>query len=97
MSYRISITEEAENEILQAKNWYEEQQTGLGESFSTTIKEHINQLKNPSVEHKIVFKNVRRVLTHRFPFVIYYSRDEKNLIVNIIAVLHNRREQLQFK
>ncbi len=96
MNYKINITEEAENEILKAKDWYEEQQSGLGESFSATIKEHINQLKNPKVEHKVVFKNVRRVLTRRFPFVIYYTRDEKKLIVKILAVLHNRREQLKF-
>ena len=96
MSYKIKITQEAESEILQAQNWYEEQQTGLGQNFISTIKEHINLLKNPTVEHKIVFKNIRRVLTRRFPFVIYYIRDEKNLLIKIIAVLHNRREQLKF-
>ena len=95
MSYTIKITEEAEAEILKAKLWYEEQQTGLGDRFSTTIKEHINKLKDPSVEHKIVFGNVRRVLTREFPFVIYYTREEQNLILNILAVLHNKRRQLK--
>ena len=38
MSYKIVITEEAENEMHHTKNWYEEQQVGLVESFSATIK-----------------------------------------------------------
>jgi len=96
MSYKIKITGEAENEILSAKKWYEEQQAGLGEDFSLTIKEYINRLKDPSVDHKIVSENIRRILVHRFPFIIYYSRDEKKLLITIIAVLHNRRKQLKF-
>ena len=97
MSYRIEITAEAEHEILNAKSWYEEQQTGLGQSFTETIKEYVNNLKDPAIEHKIVFKNVRRVLTRRFPFVIYYTRDEKKFVVKILAVLHNRQQQLKFE
>ena len=96
MSYKILITPEAELEIKNAKNWYEEQQTGLGLGFVSTIKEHINLLKNPSVEHKVVSKNVRRILTKRFPFIIYYIRDEAKLQIKIIAVLHNRQQQLKF-
>ncbi len=95
MSYTIKITEEAETEILKAKRWYEEQQTALGDRFSTTIKEHINKLKDPSFEQNIVFGNVRRVLTKEFPFVIYYTREEQNSILNILAVLHNKRRQLK--
>lgn len=96
MNYTVRIAPEAESEFLQAKKWYEEQQTGLGEKFSKNIKEHINGLKDPSVEHKLVAENVRRILTKPFPFVIYYMRDEKNMVIKIIAILHNRREPLKF-
>ena len=96
MNYKIKITDEAEIEIQNARDWYDEQQPGLGQSFVAEIKEDINLLKNPAIDHKIVLNGVRRVLTKRFPFVIYYIRDEEKLIVKIIAVLHNRREQLKF-
>ena len=93
MNYKIKVSIEAEAEIKKAKVWYENKQSGLGERFSIVIKEHINKLKLSSVEHKIVFKNVRRVLTSQFPFVIYYTRDELKLEVKILAVLHERRQQ----
>ena len=97
MSYKIQITEEAETDILQAKDWYEQQQVGLGQSFVATVKEHINLLKNPAIEHKVVSQNIRRILVNRFPFIIYYTRDEDKLLVKIIALLHNRRQQLKFE
>ena len=55
MSYKIEITPEAETEIAKTKSWYEEQQVGLGESFTETIKAHINSLKRDNPEHKPAF------------------------------------------
>ncbi len=97
MSYKIEIVEEAELEIKNAKDWYEEQSVGLGEGFSKAIKEHINSLTNPKVEHKTVYKNLRRILVHRFPYAIYYKRDEKNSLLKIMAVLHNKQSRKVLK
>lgn len=93
MNYKIEIAPEAEVEIILGKKWYEEQQPGLGKDFSATIKEHINSLRNPRIEHKLVFEDVRRMLTKRFPFVIYYQRDDDRYVIKILAVLHNRQQQ----
>lgn len=92
MSYKIEITPEAEREIAEAKEWYEEQQVGLGESFVQTIKEHINSLEGDNPEHKISFDEVRRVLVKRFPYVIYYKRYEATKLVRVFAVLHDKRD-----
>jgi len=93
MSYRIQISPEAQEEILAARKWYEEQQPGLGKDFANTVKDHINTLKFDTVEHKIVFDNVRRILVKRFPYVIYYSRNNNNRTVSIMAVLHERQNR----
>ena len=82
MSYRIQISPEAQEEILAARKWYEEQQPGLGKDFANTVKDHINTLKFDTVEHGIVFDNVRRILVKRFPYVIYYSRNNNNRTVS---------------
>lgn len=92
MNYAIEITPEAKAEITNARNWYEEQQNGLGESFTETVREHINALKTESPEHKIVFDDLRRVLVKRFPYVIYYKRYEATKTVKVFAVLHDKRD-----
>ncbi len=92
MNYLVEIAPEAEVEIANAKNWYEEQQTGLGESFTVTVREHINALKKESPEHKIAFDDLRRVLVKRFPYVIYYKRYAETKTIKVFAVLHDKRD-----
>lgn len=97
MSYRIEIAEEAELEIKKAKEWYEEQSPGLGERFSIVLKEHINSLKNPKVDHKAVHQSIRRILVHPFPYVVYYKRLENKELIEIWAVLHNKQSSQNLK
>ncbi|MFN8287449.1 MAG: type II toxin-antitoxin system RelE/ParE family toxin [Chitinophagales bacterium] len=90
MIYKVSITEEALQEIRQAKEYYENQQPGLGDNFVEAITVHINSLKTGTVDHKPVIDHIRRVLVVRFPYVIYYTRSENLKSVTILAVLHDR-------
>lgn len=94
MSYRIRITTEAKQEILAAKQWYNHRQPGLGEDFAKTVKDQIDVLKSDTVDHKVVFDKVRRILVKRFPYVVYYTRNNENRTINILAVLHERQEKI---
>ena len=91
MSDKIQISLLAEIEIKAAQDWYEKQTTGLGEKFADEIKGSIDSLLNPISDHKRVFKNLRRILLHRFPYSVYYIRNENEKLIEIIAVLHNRQ------
>jgi plasmid stabilization system protein ParE len=93
MTYEMLISEEAEIEIRAAKQWYEKQSAGLGEIFSGVLKATLDALLNSRVDHKLVFGNTRRILLRRFPYSVYYTRDEKNGIVEIIALLHNKQSR----
>ncbi|HWB63975.1 MAG TPA: type II toxin-antitoxin system RelE/ParE family toxin [Chitinophagales bacterium] len=93
MKYKIWVTEEAKEEIIAAKLWYEKQQPGLGLDFISAIKYHINSLKTDVAEHKPVYDNIRRILVKRFPYVIYYSRDAKERTVKVYAVLHDKQDR----
>ena len=93
MSYKVQISLKAEIEIKAAQDWYEKQATGLGEKFADEIKGSIDSLLNPIADHKHVFKNLRRILLYRFPYSVYYIRNEKAKLLEIIAVLHNRQSQ----
>jgi toxin ParE1/3/4 len=56
MHYKFSLSEEAENDILESYVWYEQQRAGLGEEFLKSLdKALISISKNPE-SYRIRFK-----------------------------------------
>ena len=81
---------EAQADLLQMRDWYEQQQSGLGEAFSVAIDEAINRLAAMPEMYPMVFRDVRRVKLRKFPYLIYY----RVLLdrIEVIAVLHGSRD-----
>lgn len=97
MSYRHLIPPLAERDINEAASWYEAERAGLGEKCLSQVDAAIARvLKNPRA-YPIIRRRreVRRILTHQFPYRIFYSL-EGNMIV-IHAVLHARRHDRAWK
>lgn len=90
MSKTLILTPQAEKDLDDACQWYEDQNQGLGKEFIRCVDAKIaSVLRNP-LHYQIVFKNdVRRALVARFPFSIYFM-DETDSIT-IFAILHQRR------
>ena len=87
---RYSFHIEAEKELNQAVDYYEECKPGLGVDFASEVNSAIqNILDFPDAWAKISL-NVRRCLTHRFPYGIIYSKENDEFF--IIAVMHLHRE-----
>jgi hypothetical protein len=81
MSYRLRIR-------LAAAQWYNERQLGLGEKFVREVDQAIVRiLENPLAFPVILRRHeVRRVLTKRFPYRIFFSLKDDAVVVH--AVLH---------
>jgi toxin ParE1/3/4 len=89
MSLQLLIRPEAEADLAEAFVYYESCQVGLGDAFLTSVKSSLDiALKQPDLYPRL-YKNLHRVLTHRFPFGVFYLIDANQLIV--IACLHVRR------
>jgi len=92
---RIIIRSEAESDIKDAYEWYEAQRKGLGESFLLCIEEALSRTsRNPAI-FSIVYKEVRRVLIHRFPFGVFFIEGKES--ISVLAVLHARRNPKAWK
>ncbi len=91
-SYLVVILKEAQLDLEEIIEWYEEQQEGLGETFFVRY-EYITGLlaRNPYLfpDHLLF---VRRALVSRTPYAIYYAIDEPNKQAEVIAVLHQKRD-----
>jgi len=92
---KIIIRPEAEADIKDAYDWYEAQRKGLGEGFLLCIEEALSRAsRNPEI-YSIIYKEVRRVLIHRFPFGVFFLEEEDS--ISVLAVLHARRNPKAWK
>ena len=81
---------EAEQEFLEAIDYYEKIKQNLGYEFATEVYQTIQRIiQFPNSWHRL-HNNIRRCLTNRFPYgIIYYKKD--NTII-ILAVMQLNRK-----
>src|SRR3972149_1530585 len=90
MKLKIVFRPEAEAELKEAYQWYENQRKGLGSDFLLCIEAAISSIqRNPEI-YPVVYKNVRRALIRRFPYGIFYLIKPEQVVV--IAIFHAYRD-----
>ena len=79
MIYTYELREEAVKEFTNSYIWYEEQQVDLGSKFISAFYAKLHQIcKNPYL-YKSSYKNYHEALTDKFPFLIVYHINEKEV------------------
>ncbi|MDP2387505.1 MAG: type II toxin-antitoxin system RelE/ParE family toxin [Bacteroidota bacterium] len=90
-----SFHPEAEQELIESVNYYNDCEPGLGHDFSIEVYAAICRVIAQPKAWQILRHGVRRSLVSRFPYgVLYYI--EKNEIV-ILAVMHLSRKPNYWK
>lgn len=80
----------AQKEILDAWEWYEDQQPGLGDRFKEEVRKKIeNILSNPL--HYPLRKKYREALIDVFPYLIVFKVDKQKNLILILSVFHTSR------
>ena len=92
---RVIIRPEAESDIKDAYDWYEAQRKGLGENFLLCIEEALSRISHNPAIYSVVYRKVRRILIHRFPFALFFIEGEER--ISVLAVLHARRDPKTWK
>ena len=91
MAYSFILRQEAVKEFTEAYVWYEEQQEGLGDQFRNEFQEKLELICNNPFHYKKPYKRFHEALTHRFPFLIVYTVEEKVNQIVVIAIFHTSR------
>lgn len=94
-SYRLLVRPEAEFDLVAAYRWYEDRDAGLGEEFLRQVEAALLGVQNNPHTHQKIYKEVRRALTKRFPYGLFYLID--NDTVSVLGVLHARRDPAVIK
>jgi plasmid stabilization system protein ParE len=88
--YRLEATTAVELDIEAAFEWYEREEAGLGLDFLDELRASYLRILNHPPAYQDLRSGIRRALTRRFPYCIYFSV-EADLVV-VLAVLHSARD-----
>jgi plasmid stabilization system protein ParE len=89
VSLRVIVRRKAKADIREACKWYENQRAGLGRSFVAEVNAAIARILTMATVFPEVVPGVRRALTARFPYAIYFRVEQARIIV-IVVVLSSR-------
>lgn len=86
--FTVTLLEESIDDIRIGKLFYEENEVGIGSYFADSAMADITSLRLYAGIHSIRF-GYHRMLLKRFPFAVYYEKDEDK--ARVIAVLDMRQ------
>jgi plasmid stabilization system protein ParE len=92
---RVRVLDEADAEIVEAIQWYDDRRPGLGDEFRKRIATALSQLAdNPRrfsrLETVKLPDEIRRVMLDRFPYLLIYKVFAEEVLV--IACTHAHRD-----
>jgi len=88
MSFRFHP--EAEHELQEAVEYYEDIESGLGYDLSVEVYSTIQRAVAYPRAWPVLVGEIRRALVRRFPYGVLYSEEEGTLLV--VAVMNLHRE-----
>ncbi|AUS99843.1 addiction module toxin RelE [Nostoc sp. CENA543] len=94
MTYNLIIQPEAEYDIQDVFEWYESQNLGLGSEFVRAVDVCLSGIGRNPLAYQVIYKQVRRALIRRFPYIILYVFDQDT--VSVIACFHAKRDPKQW-
>jgi len=74
--------------VAEAQIWYEEQQAGLAVQFHHELNVVLTRLADTPLIYPVVYRNIRRAVLHRFPFLVWYHVDDS--VVTVLACTHGK-------
>jgi hypothetical protein len=87
---KIEILKIAQQEFLEAKEFYEIEQAGLGVRFEKEIKHSLLRIKQYPSAWPLESKEIRRYFVHKFPYKILYSIQKDTIVILAFAHLHRK-------
>jgi len=82
-------TPEANEDLLEARAWYDNIRPQLGERFASAVEATVQSVVQNPLQFPVVYQGRRRAGVRRFPYGIFFEVQERRIVV--IACFHGRR------
>lgn len=90
MTRRFILRPRAEHDIQAAFEWYESQRPRLGDEFLAAVREKLEAVRSFPESSPVIYRDVRRAVVSRFPYLIFYVARPTR--VSVLAILHHARD-----
>ena len=90
MNFTVDVRKAAELDVAKAQLWYEEQRTGLAAEFHAEFSATQNRLVDTPYIYPVVYRDVRRAVLHRFPYLVWYRVQDSR--VTVLACTHGKTD-----
>ena len=87
---KVQISDDALADLNDGHWFYEAQEAGLGDYFTSCLRADIERLKVSAGIHPIVYRDYHRMLSRIFPYGVFYTLDAACAVV--WAVIDLRRD-----
>jgi plasmid stabilization system protein ParE len=87
VNYKVYFTPGALKEPDDFYDWYELQQTGLGEQFLNAFESSVHHLSQYPFAHRIRKNSLRQLIVGKFPCLIIYEISETKSVI-IYRIIH---------
>lgn len=91
MPWRVRFTPLADADVAEACDTYEGAREGLGADFLDDLGRAVVLLGEHPEAGPAVYRDLRRVLLHTFPYSLYYRLAPAETLVEVRACVHQRR------
>ena len=88
--FQVVILEKAFQEIENARDYYENNQINLGNSFTKEVFSILEIIETNPLLFPVKFKNIREAVINKFPFVVVFEVLPNDEII-VLSVFHFRR------
>jgi toxin ParE1/3/4 len=89
MSRTLVVEPEAEAEIAQSADWYEQRNPVARRRFLRAVDQALHLIEEGPEQYQIVYRQVRRTLVDGFPYAIFYKVTGSEII--IVSCFHTSR------
>ena len=87
---KLRYTDRAKDDVELAFAWYERQRRGLGFEFLDCVEIAVKTIIENSEMYRIHYLKFRGCVVRRFPFSVFYTVEEKEIVVH--SVFDNRQD-----
>lgn len=89
MKFKILISEDAENQILEAILYYKNISVSLSKKFSKEISETVELISENPQHYQNRYKEIKIAFTNKFPYSLHFII--KNDTIYILKMLHQKQ------
>ena len=90
MSSPLIIRPEAESDMAEGFDWYEQHRSGLGDEFLNEVQTRLRMIEENPLRHAVVYSNTRQSLVRRFPYKVLYLFEGDR--VEVLGVVQAKRQ-----